>query len=176
LRGVFCRLSLCESGVNSSLLSRSERRQSRHACSFRNRNEYEKSFLWESGLGWRATAGQLLIPRLPNEPRLGRVEDCWLVRNQGNMFRCLGGSGTAVRTGLGPVGGRHTECACYLGYRTRSVRATFRRQESPPTIGSQPRVRATGLGAGSNSSALPKKGWATLGWFCAADILTPAYG
>jgi hypothetical protein len=64
---------------------------------------------------------------------------------------------TAARTGLGPVGGRHTACACYLGHRTRSV-------------------RATGLGAGSNSSALPKKGWATLGRFCAADILTPAYG
>jgi hypothetical protein len=48
----------------------------------------------------------------------------WPFRNQGNMFRCLGGSMTAVRTGLGPVGGRHTECACYVGHRTRSVRAT----------------------------------------------------
>jgi hypothetical protein len=55
---------------------------------------------------------------------------------------------TAVRTGLGPVGGRHSESACYLGHRTRSVRATIRRQESPPTIESQPRVRATGLGPG----------------------------
>jgi hypothetical protein len=185
------------------------------------------------------------------------------------MFRCLGGSGTAARTGLGPVGGRHTECACYLsatahgvcglpfGHGTRSVRATFRPRHTecagylsatahgvcglsfghrtrsvraifrPPhtecagylsatahgvcllPFGHRTRsVRATGLGAGSNpssplkkgtgtsrlpflagkcacpfgasplfqraASALPKKGRATLGRFCAAGILTPA--
>jgi hypothetical protein len=37
---------------------------------------------------WTATAAQLLIPTLPIGPRLGRVEAVWLLRNQGNMFRC----------------------------------------------------------------------------------------
>jgi hypothetical protein len=58
----------------------------------------EKSFLWESGLGWRATAGQLLNPRLTGEPRLGRA--AVLVNSESaNTFRCLGGSMTAAPTG-----------------------------------------------------------------------------
>jgi hypothetical protein len=40
----------------------------------------------------------------------------------------------------------------------------------------RPHTECAGYGSwvGTNSSALPKKGWATLGWFCVADIPTPA--
>jgi hypothetical protein len=72
----------------------------------------EKSFLWESGLGWTATAGQLLNPRLSIEPRLGRAAGALTASESGTCFVAW----AAVELPFGPVWDAR--------FLTRSVRST----------------------------------------------------